>query len=226
MENQKIIPTITGIIIILVEVVILFGGIFVYQYLAQQQTKKPEVNSAKITPAFSFAISDDGNKGVNLAIANKMTGGLVQTINIPYIDLSFYKTLTATDFANNNDDINFDGYKDLQVLVNIPGDNPGGFDFYIYNPSTGKFDADKNLQMVSGPTFDPKTKTITSYASGGCAGGDFAKTTLTFINGDYSITENQIGNCCPAWDKNSSVKVEEYKNGKVVSTTQEACPPQ
>ena len=224
--NRRI-STPIAITIIVILAVILTGGVFVYQYLMPTpRIQSLAINPTKNAPNFSFEMSDEGKGGINLIIKNKTAGNIVQTISIPDIDLSFFKNFTVADVVNNNNDINFDGYKDLQVLVDIPGSNPGKFDFYTYNPSTERFDKDPTLRFLSGPNFDPATKTITTHQSGGCAGAYNTRDTYSFINGKYILTQTKQSNCCAVdgeYGRGNNVVVNELINGKMQMTTQ-SCP--
>lgn len=60
-----------------------------------------------------------------------------------------------------NNDANFDGYKDLQ-LINWIGMHDGTYHFWIYNPKTKKFLFNKSLSKIMNPGFDKSKKEITS----------------------------------------------------------------
>ncbi len=222
---MKRISTLLGIVIILATAIILFGGAFGYRYFTTQtKIQNPATSPVKINPDFSFEMKN-GNPGINLAIKDRATGNIIQNIEIPYIDISFYKTLTITDVANNDNDINFDGYRDLEVLVYIPASNPGVSDFYKYNPSTKKFEKDPLLQNLIGSSFNSIAKTITSNASGGCAGKYREIKTYAFTSGNYVLDSIQDYSCCNMVSEGSyGITTTTYlKNGQT-QTTKLACP--
>jgi len=63
------------------------------------------------------------------------------------------------------DDINFDGYKDLKIMVNS---GPGAgieivsYNYWIFNPATRKFKKDEVLAHIVNPKFNNDKKTIIS----------------------------------------------------------------
>jgi len=95
---------------------------------------------------------------------------IVQVIPVDIRGLSVlsgeYGTLRKHVF--NDIDVNFDGYNDLRIYTDIGymGVNVY-YDFYIFNPVTGKFEKDAVLVSISNPKFDVIGRRITSqYKSG------------------------------------------------------------
>ncbi|MGA2417731.1 MAG: hypothetical protein ABSF55_00595 [Candidatus Staskawiczbacteria bacterium] len=257
MQKQKGTSTLTGIIIILVEIVILFGGVFTYQYFALKQIKFPVASpslSAQQILNKPFPLAGEpttnqtantnptnetfniGNHEILIRIVNKNieitdenSGALIQKIPLNEDIFNWNSNPQIKDVVSSDNDINFDGYKDLQVLTFIPADNPGIFDFYIYDPSTGKFEKDPVLQNLVDPVFDATAKTISTDMSGGCVGMVSSRKIFSFINGGYALTQDEEKHCCPdniMNDGNPRITIDKYNDGKIVSTKQEACPPQ
>jgi len=173
--------------------------------------------------------------GKNIEIKNKNTGIIIQKIPLNdeiVWDLSSpIYSLSLKNMVFSDNDINFDGYKDLQILISVPADNPGIFGFYIYNPSSKNFEADPTLSSLVGPNFDAIAKTITTYQSGGCAGGISDSQVFSFMNGGYVLTQSKEQRCCYPDDIQLNggvygITVNNYDAGKIISTTQETCPPQ
>lgn len=127
----------------------------------------PITNQTQNTPtsSFTFSMSANGDYKTNIAIANTLTGKIVQTITVP-VGLSDMQNVK--DSIINNIDINFDGYNDLAIMVDLPADNPPVYDFYEYNQITGSFDKDSVLHNLVGPVFNSSAKTITTGATEGC----------------------------------------------------------
>ena len=154
MQKQKGFSWIIGIITIAIIVIIAVGGFYVYKYFnlqGEQGDKKSSVSvqENKNSAEFNFNIS-----GKNIEIKNS-EGVLVQQIPLSeeldwdlHNPASIYKNLTMKDIVKSDNDVNFDSYKDLQILTSIPGDNPGHFDFYLYNPISGKFEKDNRRKLL------------------------------------------------------------------------------
>jgi hypothetical protein len=129
----------------------------------------------------------------------------VENVESPYRGSEYFGT----------DDINFDGYQDLRLLAWWGVTGNSGYIYWIFDPKTGKFVENKELQDLSNPIPHPKTKTITTSSVGGMAGRihflntySFEKSKLTLIR-----TESQD------WDekKKHFVKtISERRNGKMV----------
>jgi hypothetical protein len=67
-------------------------------------------------------------------------------------------------------DINFDGYQDINLVTTqgVTG-NEGGC-FWLFNPTTRRFDYSDAFSKLYGPRIDPTTKTLFCFATGGMAG--------------------------------------------------------
>ena len=174
----------------------------------------------ELKPDFSFSII-----GKNIQIKDKTTKGLVQEIPLGY-DYLAIKNLPINQVINFKEDINFDGYNDLSIMRDVPASNSPSYGYFIYNLSTKKFEQVKDLKNLSSPIFNSNDKTITTYNSGGCAGGYFSKATFSFLDGKYVLTETKEGNCCSlsGVQEGNGVKITEYKNGKIKTTRTDFCP--
>lgn len=77
-------------------------------------------------------------------------------------------------------DMNFDGYTDLKVLA-IMGAYNAGFAMFVYDPARFMFVRNAELEGLLWPTFDEKTKTV---SSGGRYGGPmYGSTESRWIEG-------------------------------------------
>jgi hypothetical protein len=114
-------------------------------------------------------------------------------------------------------DINFDGYKDLKLINwwGVTGNT--AYHFWLYNPSTGKFDYHEKLSNLSNPKVNTKTKTIHTFSRGGHAGMIHTSGTYVYSNGKLI----QTGSYSQDWDKQSGrykyVRMKRIK-GKLIVT--------
>ncbi len=60
------------------------------------------------------------------------------------------------------EDMNFDGHADFRVLNLLDARLQSTFDFWVYDTKRGRFEKDTRFSCLTNPTFDPKTRTITS----------------------------------------------------------------
>jgi len=97
--------------------------------------------SASTTPRFVLNIFDP--------VTNQ-----VQSIRLAY-DWEYNNSI-----INLNDDINFDGYKDM--LMRTFGRRASQFNYYLYDPVSKTFKMDEMLSSIYTPTFNPQERTITT----------------------------------------------------------------
>jgi len=208
------------IIAVIFIAVCLLAGIV---YLNKQKDTASNVNnnqSAPDKPDFLFSIG-----GNDLEIKDKVSGELVQKIPFSEYLIPDILRLSIENVVAFNDDVNFDGYKDLQILTMMAATNTL-YDYYVYNPSAKEFQADRNLKNLGDPAFDSETKTINTYMINGCAGADFSLETFSFINGEYILTSTSRGACCSfkGMEETPLITTSELKNGKMEITGTEPCP--
>ncbi len=60
------------------------------------------------------------------------------------------------------EDVNFDGYADLRVMKYLPGGANVPYFFWLYNPSTAKFEESKAFEVVMSPQVDLAKKELIS----------------------------------------------------------------
>lgn len=181
------------IIVAIVAIVLIGGGIWTYNkysvksddgFVPPSFTPTP-ISSKKIDFAFNLV-------GSVLEVREKGTNNLVQKISIS--DETILKTWQG-DYVNFENDINFDGYNDLLLLVSIGATNTF-YDYFIYNPSINKFVKDSVLKGLSSPHFDANHKTISTQNAMGCAGNDSFEQMFSFQNGKYILSSEIINKCC------------------------------
>jgi hypothetical protein len=113
------------------------------------------------------------------------------------------------------EDINFDGYKDIKLLIMWGATGNLLYDYYIYDPNSGKFIFSKAISDLLNPVLNPDRKELEVYWVGGEAGKIYSKTTYK-LQGLQPIlirSETQDWN----EEKEKFIKIEkELKNGKMV----------
>ncbi|AAN47293.1 hypothetical protein RBB68_00415 [Leptospira interrogans] len=115
------------------------------------------------------------------------------------------------------EDMNFDGYKDIRLILYQGETGNKGYTFWLFDPSKNFFIENKELNELVRPVFDLKTKTIqTHYHISACE----------YINQTYKIAKNgkliQISEETQEWiEKNKSFrqKIGKLKNGTWVYRT-------
>jgi len=117
-----------------------------------------------------FAVSEDVSFNLNfddngIGLYNPDTQNLLQSIDIAPDMMDRY-ILGSISFE---EDINFDGNRDLLVQVDSGAYNEI-FNYWVYNPRSRQFEKDNVLGDVVNPAFDSEEKTIISTAGVGCAG--------------------------------------------------------
>lgn len=110
-------------------------------------------------------------------------------------------------------DANFDGYNDLQIF-DLKGTSGTLYFFWLYNFSKNKFERNSELEALSRPEFDEKSKSIySSFFNNRSSGQD----TYKYIHGKLTMTE-RVRNSVVI-DKNGNEKeittVHKLINGKM-----------
>ena len=97
-------------------------------------------------------------------------------------------------------DVNFDGADDLKVMTSTSAGPNVGFDYWLFNPRTGKFEHSDIGDKLSGfdITPDPKTKTIAASGRASCCDwetvtykwvGDALRITSIVNDGSFSLAD-------------------------------------
>lgn len=115
------------------------------------------------------------------------------------------------------DDINFDGYKDLAVLVSAGAYN-FNYNYYVFNPLSGKYVFE--IGDLTNVYFNASDRTITTHNKGRGMGDMYVDETYQFTDGKYVLTEvaSQDIDDYENPDSDYTLVIEKYKNGKVTST--------
>ncbi|NQV88605.1 MAG: hypothetical protein HQ402_03590 [Parcubacteria group bacterium] len=136
--------------------IILLGGYYFFT--------KGEPSSQTVQQTAPYILSV-GDKVVSVT----KDGAVIQTIPFSQDALDGVKFLPNKNaLAIIDQDVNFDGNPDIAILTGV---GYGGvnyfYDYYVYNPATGVFEADPVLTSVGNPELDVEGKQINgSYRSG------------------------------------------------------------
>jgi hypothetical protein len=78
-------------------------------------------------------------------------------------------------------DVNFDGYKDLQLITCFGATGNTCFNYFLFNPLARNFEYNKEFSDTNGIP-DPAVKEIRVHVNAGCAGGCFIERTYKVLN--------------------------------------------
>lgn len=119
-------------------------------------------------------------------------------------------------------DANFDGYQDLQILVQCGGTGNCSYNFYLYDPKTEEFVYNSFLSGLSTPSFDADKKQVTT--SSNSSASDTQSETYQYKDGQYTLSRKVISE----WDrqkKTVTVSTYELRNGKMELVDSKTTPP-
>lgn len=104
--------------------------------------------------------------------------------------------IAAKNFGQENfiiEDMNFDGYKDIRLVQFIPAAPNIPFYYWLYDPGKGAFIRNHELDEVTSPEFDQKSKLVRALWRDGCCvhGTDIYR----FVNGRFLLSEREEEDC-------------------------------
>ncbi|UOG62264.1 XAC2610-related protein [Leptospira noguchii] len=109
------------------------------------------------------------------------------------------------------EDMNFDGYKDIRLILYQGATGNKGYTIWLFDPSKNLFIEKKELSELVSPTFNSKTKTIRAY---------YNYSSCEYLNQTYKIAKNgkliQISKERQEWiekSKSFQQKIGKLKNG-------------
>lgn len=88
-------------------------------------------------------------------------------------------------------DFNFDGYQDLKLLATWGATGNRAYLCWLFDSKTGAFSFERSLLDLGNPTPDPKTRTISTRATGGMAGQVYTKGTYAWKSGTLALTRRE-----------------------------------
>ncbi len=107
--------------------------------------------------------------------------------------------------------MNFDGYKDIRLILYQGATGNKGYTIWLFDPSKNLFIEKKELSELVSPTFNSKTKTIRAY---------YNYSSCEYLNQTYKIAKNgkliQISKERQEWiekSKSFQQKIGKLKNG-------------
>jgi hypothetical protein len=171
-------------------------------------------------PLFSFHFpGKPDNTFGDIEITETASGKKIQTIENStesgVVDPSAVKDVLGVV------DANFDGYKDLQILIQCGGTGNCSYNFYLYDPKTGHFALDKFLSDLATPSFDAAKKQVTSTSNSSAA--DWQKEMYQYKDGQYTLIHREVSE----WNrvkKSVTVSTYELRNGKMQLVNSESTP--
>jgi hypothetical protein len=145
-------------------------------------------------------------------------GTLVQTIAKTGMDDLFFNddfNAESLDFMVQAEDITFDGYADLW-LMQWRGAHEVGFAYWIYNPSSGRFDYYKPLSGECGyPAVDSAAQTMSLRCNNGAAGAYYIENTYRWTNGRFTLVRQESQDEYGAKADKVEHIIREVRNGKL-----------
>jgi hypothetical protein len=161
-------------------------------------------------PVFTFRfVAKDNNPWGEIEIGEGDSGGIIQTIpnrSDAYTESIFpFRVLTPQD-------ANFDGYKDLPLLIQCGAVGNCTYDFYLYDRAKGRFVYNSFLSHLVGPEIDSGNQQVhTSYH---LSSGDWWESTYEYREGHYVEIQRVVS----SWDRKNNTtteKVYELSHGKM-----------
>jgi hypothetical protein len=171
-------------------------------------------------PMFSFDFpGQPDNTFGDIEISEAMSGKEIQTIENS-TEPGVVEPAAVKDVLGVVD-ANFDGYKDLQILIQCGGTGNCSYNFYLYDPKAGQFVLDKFLSDLSTPSFDAAKKQVTSSSNSSYA--DWQSATYQYKDGQYTLIHREVSE----WDrvkKSVTVSTYELRGGKMQLVNSETTP--
>jgi len=144
----------------------------VLQKRAERQVVLLEMREkvGKGLPEYSFKLYGDPDIKIakRLVISDTTTKKLIQELSLENDDGEM-ESPPGDDFFSFTD-INFDGYKDISLLVWWGATGNSNWSFWLFDPKTRKFAYSKDFEGLGTFTLDPKTRQILTHSNGGHAG--------------------------------------------------------
>ncbi|OHD12902.1 MAG: hypothetical protein A2086_09535 [Spirochaetes bacterium GWD1_27_9] len=108
------------------------------------------------------------------------------------------------------EDMNFDGYKDFRIQMNVPAGPNISYLCWIFNPSTGQFEESSTLENIISPSFDQTNKLINSYERSSAV--EYHEYVYQYINNEIIMIKHITTDY-----ENNKKTIEVLENGKMVS---------
>lgn len=150
------------------------------------------INSKLPSFTFHFIGQEDNTLG-NIEITQGNNPNIIQTID----DVSNLVPIDPNSIAPESYrsilvpvDANFDGYKDVPILIECGATGNCSYDFYLYDPTTNKFVHNAFLSNLGTFQLDSAKKQLT--ASSNSSASDWEDDTYQYNAGQYSLIKKVI----------------------------------
>lgn len=183
-------------------------------------------------PVYTFhLIGNPDDNSVDKIEISKGDGSVFQTIDLTAPADIFSgddNSIEHYAYANgvpvlSTQDVNFDGYKDIELPYNL-GAGDSGYFYWIFNPETGTFIYNQELSALINPIIHQNTKTITSLSADDPM--DYSKSTYEFDENGKLILIHEESQEFLGSDKNGNEScqetIDDLVNGKMVTNTKVA----
>lgn len=136
-------------------------------------------------PLYDFAVQGYRTKDGYDYVANSITisnnGKAIQKIELAKDELTGYPTSYDENFGFTIEDMNFDGYKDFNIIKYVPASPNISYCMWFWNPKTNQFEENNDLEQILSPVFDQDKKIISSFTRGSAS--DHYEDTYQYIEG-------------------------------------------
>lgn len=147
-----------------------------------------EVEIHPSLPRYVFRLVGDRQNNIVQSIEVRQAGKstVLQTLQSrmdepPYRNAQYFRA----------EDLNFDGYRDLRLLIAWGATGNETYDAWLFNPKTGLFDFHAEFADLTDPTPDPLAKEIRSFAVAGMAGAIYVKGTYRWEDGRLTLVREE-----------------------------------
>jgi hypothetical protein len=162
-------------------------------------------------PLFTFYVAGQADNTLgNIEIRQGGIGEVIQTIEST-TDPGLIAPATSKDVLTAVD-ANFDGYNDLQLLIQCGATGNCSYDFYLYDPKKNEFVHNDFLSTLTTPSFDQAKKQVTM--SSNSSASDWEKETYQYAGGQYTLIHREES----IWDRDKgavTVNTYELRNGQM-----------
>ncbi len=204
-----------------IPVALAFSWFLIPDLCSSQDTFEFVINSKMPAMEFRLIWTDDPQYKVvrKIEVRRKGDSELLQVLDAR---MDERPVETQSDFFN-VEDINFDGYKDIKLQIMWGATGNRIFDFYLFNPKTGKFIFSPSFSALLNPIPNPKRKELEVFWTGGMAGNIYSRQTFKVIGNQPVLSREEVKN----WNKEESCfikTVKERRNNELVIIKEEKIP--
>ncbi|HEV2234087.1 MAG TPA: hypothetical protein VGV68_11860 [Terriglobia bacterium] len=164
-------------------------------------------------PLFTFHFLAQGDNPLGkIEITEGKSKKVIQTI--PYPENAYFGELNAMRILEPLD-ANFDGYKDLPLLLQCGATGNCTYDIYLYDQASNRFVRNSFLSGLTEPIFHPENKRVDSFYN--MSAGDWDHETYEYQNGHFTL----IRKVESEFDREKGIdtqKTYELRNGKLELT--------